>query len=391
MPEILNTEQRFVDAWWSERIAEAIEALPHTAANAFPEADTGKDFRTAIDQAIEKAGLKDELIEQSAFHHKTENDVNGAGAVFKCKSSEMILIIEAYSDVVLARAWGNDVVGCTKLCDQIIKQVGRKDKPVQREDLIPVAFWHAGAGGEGSCYIKEVQCPAFEDIKGNYGPKVVEDVSWLLGLDTPDALGKIIIWHGPPGNGKTHAVRALAREWSNQIDATVEVVLDPELMLASAGYMRSILLSEERASRARKSIKRRKNGGKEEERPVRLIVIEDSAELFSEGCRNTAGFSRLLNLTDGIIGQGLRCIFLLTANEDIDKIDEAVRRAGRCLQQLEFPKFEKEDAQRWLKENGVTAATKLEYPVSLADLYAVKHGKREPTGTGAGAKFGFGN
>lgn len=390
MPEILNTEQRFVDAWWSERIARAIGELPHTAANAFPEADTGKDFQAAIDKAVEAAGLKDELVADSAFNHKTETEVNGAGAVYTCKSSDMIVVIEAYSDVVLVRAWSNDLSECKEICDKVIKQIPRKDKPVQREDLIPVAFWHAGAGGEGSCYIKDVQCPSFDEIKGNYGQKVSTDIDWLLSLEEPDALGKIILWHGPPGMGKTYAVRSLARHWSNELDATIEVVLDPELMLSSAGYMRSILLSDERASRARKSIKRRKAAnGKDEDRPLRLIVIEDSAELFSEGCRNTAGFSRLLNLTDGIIGQGLRCMFLLTANEEIGKIDEAVRRAGRCLQQLEFPKFNKSEAQLWLKDNGVDGNPKLNDIVSLADLYAIKHGKREPTGTGSGARFGF--
>ncbi len=46
--------------------------------------------------------------------------------------------------------------------------------------------------------------------------------------------------------------------------------------------------------------------------------------------------SKLLNLADGLLGQGLRCLFLITTNEPLGVIHPAVVRPGRCLAKVEF-------------------------------------------------------
>lgn len=393
MTQVINTETRFVDAWWSSKISDAISAKPHTATDTAPDADPGEDYRKTIITAIEKSGLKDSLEIGPSFDHSSDSDNNGAGVILRGDDG-LIVVVEAYHDVVLARAWADTIEAAREVTSKLIKEIPKKSVPVDREDLIPVAFWHAERN-EASCYIKNVQCPSFSEISGNYSEETRGEIEWTLGLPEPDTKGKIILWHGPPGMGKTYCVRALAREWCNKLDATVEVVLDPEMMLASAGYMRSILLSDERPAQARKSIKLRKKSkdidlmdGSDETPPLRLIVIEDSADLFSDNCRNTPGFSRLLNLTDGIIGQGLRCIFLLTANEELGRIDPAIRRPGRCLQQLEFPTLQPNQAQNWLIKNGLDPSLLPKSDIiTLADLYALKNGKHEPALTSA--KFGF--
>ncbi len=40
------------------------------------------------------------------------------------------------------------------------------------------------------------------------------------------AAGKLILWHGPPGTGKTWALRAILREWRGWAEA--HYILDPE-------------------------------------------------------------------------------------------------------------------------------------------------------------------
>jgi ATP-dependent 26S proteasome regulatory subunit len=69
-----------------------------------------------------------------------------------------------------------------------------------------------------------------------------------------------------------------------------------------------------------------------------LIVAEDSDEFLRLSARREAGaaLGRLLNLTDGILGQGSNTLILLTTNELLENLHPALIRPGRCLAQIEF-------------------------------------------------------
>ena len=45
---------------------------------------------------------------------------------------------------------------------------------------------------------------------------------------------------------------------------------------------------------------------------------------------------RLLDLTDGLLGRGLRCLFLITTNGPLGHVHPAVVRPGRCLAPVEL-------------------------------------------------------
>ena len=49
---------------------------------------------------------------------------------------------------------------------------------------------------------------------------------------------------------------------------------------------------------------------------------------------------RLLNMTDGLYGQGRKDIFRLTFNEAVDRIDPEFLRPGRCIANLALRRFE---------------------------------------------------
>ena len=132
---------------------------------------------------------------------------------------------------------------------------------------------------------------------------------------------RLVLWHGAPGTGKTSAVRALMHAWQGW--ARPVVVTDPERLLTDGRYLRRLLLDvhDEVAD--------------DGEDRWQLLVLEDAEALLRKDTGGPA-MSRLLNLTDGLLGQGLRCLFLITTNEPLAAVHPAVVRPGRCLAQVEF-------------------------------------------------------
>ena len=85
------------------------------------------------------------------------------------------------------------------------------------------------------------------------------------------------------------------------------------------------------------------------------------------------GLSRFLNLVDGLIGQGLRVLVLVTTNEEIRRLHPAVARPGRCAANIEFSPLSGEEAAEWLARHGVDDRS--DGPRTLASLYARLEGR----------------
>src|ERR1700759_5128309 len=82
----------------------------------------------------------------------------------------------------------------------------------------------------------------------------------------------------------------------------------------------------------------------------KVLVVEDADELIRADARVDAGasMSRLLNLTDGILGHGLRVLLLIPTNEAMRGLHPAVIRPGRCLADVQFRPFARREAETWL-------------------------------------------
>lgn len=118
----------------------------------------------------------------------------------------------------------------------------------------------------------------------------------------------------------------------------------------------------------------------------RLLVLEDSGELVRADAKAETGqaLSRLLNVVDGLIGQGLRILVLITTNEELGKLHPAISRPGRCLSRTEFSLLDKGSATAWLNKRGVP--DEIGEAASLADLYAIASGHERPP---VASKIGF--
>jgi hypothetical protein len=224
---------------------------------------------------------------------------------------------------------------------------------------------------------RDLIAPRWDEIERNYPVATTAALVPLL-VDTwrPHA-GRLLLWHGDPGTGKTHAVRALTRAWKDW--CSFHVVLDPEKFFGSeAQYMVNVLLRPDDDDD-------KDRGGKRGAPRWRLLIFEDTGELLSVDAKDRAGqgLSRLLNLCDGLLGQSLNVLVLITTNEDLGRMHPAVVRPGRCLSKVPFKRFDGPEARRWLLGNGITALERNVAAMTLAELYARLDGRsvcvREPS------------
>ena len=111
-------------------------------------------------------------------------------------------------------------------------------------------------------------------------------------------------------------------------------MLDPERLFGDPAYLMSVALGS----------------GDEDEPRWRLLMLEDCDELISGEAKASAGqsLSRLLNLTDGLLGQGRNALIAITTNEDLASLHPAVVRPGRCLASIEVGRLPYAEAVAWL-------------------------------------------
>lgn len=159
----------------------------------------------------------------------------------------------------------------------------------------------------------------------------------------PSSDGRIILFHGVPGTGKTWAIRSLLTAWKHWADAAI--ILDPENLLNSSSYFLKTLDHVGLGT-------------------TRLLVIEDADELVEKGHVRSSGLSRLLNATDGMIGASSDIMVLLSTNASPKSVDPALLRPGRCLATVEFEPFPPFNASKRLGEQGPA-----EHPMTLAEIY----------------------
>lgn len=236
-----------------------------------------------------------------------------------------------------------------------LEAVGNRDSA----DIDLVVWWHTGTGARTRT--RRVSAPAWHDVAENYPDQVRHSLVDLMLGGSPEGTGRLILWHGEPGTGKTTAVLALLRAWQEWCEGFL--ITDPERMFMESHDLQEVLTTELTQNRLRMD--------RDRERPRwRLIVAEDADEYLRSDAKQQSGpaLGRLLNASDGILGRGTRTIILLTTNDELGRLHPAVTRPGRAMAIVDFARFTPVEANRWLAGSAIAPA----HGATLAELYELR-------------------
>jgi hypothetical protein len=273
-------------------------------------------------------------------------------------------------------------------------------EPVARHD-VPVTFWTYTPQGPMPS-IRPIAVPEWDEIGANYAASTRTELAAIMRGFRPSHGGQLILWHGEAGTGKTFALRALAWEWREWCQ--LHYIVDPDTFFGErADYLMSVLTQPDEMTMGLQMMRsfhgygpavfhqfeeEVDEDGEDAPKHWRLLVLEDTGELLTPDAKSIIGqgLSRFLNVVDGLIGQGLRVLVLVTTNEELRRLHPAVARPGRCAANIEFGPLGTDEAAEWLRSRGIEAAPAGRR--NLASLYAQLEGldPNEPHG-----KVGFGD
>ena len=250
---------------------------------------------------------------------------------------------------------------------------------------VTVTFWTYTPHGPQPSW-RTISVPEWSEIQENYSQPARAGLAELMDGFQPAHGGQLVLWHGLAGTGKTFALRALAWEWRRWCD--LHYIVDPDSFFGEhADYLMNVLLQPSmRAGWTSHGpmaigmpgvVQVGGDDGEDEppEHAWRLLVLEDTGELLTPDAKSVIGqgLSRFLNVVDGLIGQGLRVLVLVTTNEPIKKLHPAVARPGRCAANIEFTPLDPDESGQWLARRGIDAMP--EGPEILAALYSRVDGR----------------
>ena len=224
--------------------------------------------------------------------------------------------------------------------------------PIDTTTQTAVAFRMLGSQGISET-TRPIERIDWESSTHNYPEEIQPTLQALVEMEGTPRSGKAIVFHGEPGTGKSTMLRQLADAWKDWADFVY--IVDHGTFFTNKEYMFETV------------VKQRVTDGR-----VKIYIVEDASQFLGKHSTETheSGVGALLNMTDGLLGQGLDFMFILTSNLPIGEMNEALTRPGRMFTQVEFRPLNSKEARAWLDIMAPDSDIKLEgSQFSLASLY----------------------
>lgn len=283
-------------------------------------------------------------------------------------STEELSHIKNSKNIALALVGINSDNNVTKLeiitnssesLDYYFKLVNSSIKTIEViTDKVSMSFWYATQ--ESQAYItKNIDVPSLDASLLNNYPKATKQKLEKLATPIVPTNGKILLLHGLPGTGKTYIIRYLSNFWKN--NCIFHYISDPENFFGNVNYLMKVIDTNYDDIENSNNSKITYN----------VLILEDAGsyiELNENGVQENS-LTKLLNLTDGLLGQGLNLLMIISTNKEYNKLNPAIYRAGRCIDNIEFVEFSAQEANKWFESHDRSDLT-TKTPMLLADMYA---------------------
>ncbi|BDR25671.1 hypothetical protein RVBP16_1110 [Pseudomonas phage sp. 30-2] len=181
-------------------------------------------------------------------------------------------------------------------------------------------------------------------IEENYNDDFKDTSEYIVEKIISSSKG-ITLLYGERGTGKTNFIRYIANKAKKKKLIYVPSDMAPEL--ARPQFVSFVMNHKDS-----------------------VFIVEDAENILRprEGGGSSA-VSNLLNMSDGILGDAVRCQFICTFNCKISEIDSALTRKGRLNAEYEFNKLTKEKSQNLLDKKYGTGTYVAKGEMTLADIY----------------------
>lgn len=182
------------------------------------------------------------------------------------------------------------------------------------------------------------------DLNTHYNDDFIE-IDNKIGnfIDDNKKKSGLILLNGEPGTGKSYYIRHLVNKHNRNF-----IIITPQMASYLSQPMFTDFLVEHQNS---------------------IFILEDCEKVLldREKFGMSDSISSILNMSDGLLSDVYSCKFICTFNSNLESIDQAAMRKGRCVVHYEFKKLSIEKSQNLLNELGYDVKTDKE--MSLADIY----------------------